>query len=49
MRDLNELVNAADPGIGRIREWMRNSVNDCVLLPPSAQREEVLLQTQVTK
>jgi hypothetical protein len=48
MDDINELVNKEDPGIVKIREWLRSAVNECVLLPPSAQREEVLLQTQVT-
>jgi hypothetical protein len=48
MRPLSELVNTEDPGIEKIREWVCGAVNDCVLLPPSAQREHVLLQTQVT-
>jgi hypothetical protein len=48
MRRLNELINTEYPGIEKIREWMRSAVNDCTLLPPSSQREEVLLQTQVT-
>lgn len=48
MRSLSELVNTEDPGIEKIREWVRNAVNECVLLPPSSQREQVLLQTQVT-
>ncbi len=48
MRALNELINADDPGIAQIREWTKHAANPCELLPPSAQREEVLLQTQVT-
>ncbi len=48
MRPLSELVNTEDPGINLIREWMRGAVNECELLPPSEQREHVLLQTQVT-
>jgi hypothetical protein len=48
MRALSELVNIQDPGIEKIREWMRSAVNDCVLLPPSPERDQVLLQTQVT-
>jgi len=48
MRSLSELVNTEDPGIEKIREWMRCAVNHCVLLPPSAGRDQVLLQTQVT-
>src|ERR1051326_4011840 len=48
MRTLSELVNSDDPGIDKIRDWARNAANECVLLSPSAQREQVLLQTQVT-
>ena len=48
MRSLSELVNTTDPGIEKVREWARGAVNECVLLPPSAQREQVLLETQVT-
>ncbi len=48
MRNLGELVNTEDPGIDRIREWMRGAVNRCVLLPPSTDREQILLRTQVT-
>lgn len=48
MRPLSELVNTDDPGINLIHEWIRGAVNECELLPPSDQREQVLLQTQVT-
>src|ERR1043166_706882 len=48
MRPLNELINAQDPGIEKIREWIGDAVNTWEVLPPSARREEVLLQTQVT-
>src|ERR1041384_1951040 len=48
MRPLNELINAQDPGIEKIREWIGDAVNTWEVLPPSEQREEVLLQTQVT-
>ena len=48
MRPLNELINAQDPGIEKIREWIGDAVNSWEVLPPSARREEVLLQTQVT-
>src|ERR1700677_2936531 len=48
MRGINELVNKEDPGLVKIQEWLRSAVNECVLLPPSAQREEVLLQAQVS-
>ena len=48
VRDLNELVDAEDPGIEKIREWIQSAVNECVLLPPSTERDRVLIQTQVT-
>jgi len=48
MRPINELINVQDPGIEKIREWMRGAVNPCELLPPSNDREAVLVQTQVT-
>jgi hypothetical protein len=48
MRSLSELVNTEDPGIDKIREWAMGAVNSCELLPPSGERNEVLLQTQVT-
>ena len=48
MFDLSQLVDTEDPGIERIREWMHGAANRCILLPPSADRERVLLQTQVT-
>ena len=48
MRPLSELLNTEDPGINLIREWMRGAVNQCEVLPPSPQRDQVLLQTQVT-
>jgi len=48
MRQLHELIHIEDPGIAKIREWIRNADNPHELLPPSPQREQVLLQTQVT-
>jgi Protein of unknown function DUF2625 len=48
MLSLNELINRQDPGIANIRECTAGAANDCVLLPPSAQRDGVLVQTQVT-
>lgn len=48
MRDLSELVNTDDPGIENVREWMRSAAHDCILLPPSPDRDRVLMQTQVT-
>jgi hypothetical protein len=48
MRSLSELIDTKEPGIEKIREWIRSAVNDCLLLPPSARREHVLLETRVT-
>ncbi|PQO35297.1 hypothetical protein C5Y96_09695 [Blastopirellula marina] len=48
MRLLEELLDANDPGIQRIREWTLAAAVDVVVLPPSAQREQVLLDVQVT-
>ena|SRR5579862_6994725 len=48
MPNLAELINTDDPGIAKIREWMRTAVNPCELLAPSEKRQDVLLQTQVT-
>lgn len=48
MRSLSELIIKEDPAIDLIRNWVRDAVNECVLLPPSPEREEVLLQAQVT-
>lgn len=48
MRSLGELVSVDDPGIEKIREWIKGATNDCLLLPPSKNRDQVLLQTQVT-
>ena len=48
MRSVNELIEIHDPGIAHIREWVENAVNECFLLPPSEQRGDVLLETQVT-
>src|SRR5260221_1530380 len=48
MRTLSEWVSTEDRGMEKIRECVRDDVNDCVLRPPSTKREQVLLQTQVT-
>ncbi|SPE54928.1 hypothetical protein SBV1_1990008 [Verrucomicrobia bacterium] len=38
MRPLDELLNAEDPGIEKMREWLRDAVNPCELVLPSEQR-----------
>jgi hypothetical protein len=48
MRELKDLIDRADPGIAKIREWAQGSANECMILPPSPKREQALLQTQVT-
>lgn len=48
MRSLEELLDHNDPGIERIREWIEASSVDVEVLPPSAQRDHVLLDVQVT-
>jgi Protein of unknown function DUF2625 len=48
MRTLEELIDLRDPGIVHIREWVEKAVTECFLLPPSEQRGNVLLETQVT-
>lgn len=48
MRPLSDLIDTVDPGIEKIREWIHGAANECLLLPPSAHRDEVLLRTQVT-
>lgn len=48
MRKFAELIATNDPGIVRVRNWIREAVNPCeLLLPPSEHRAEVLLNTQV--
>jgi hypothetical protein len=48
MRTLEELIDTHDPGIAKVREWVETAVNDCMLLPPSEHRGNVLLEIQVT-
>lgn len=47
-RSLSELVSRNDPAILSIREWTASSENPCEILPPSSNREEILLEVQVT-
>jgi hypothetical protein len=48
MKSLAELVNADDPAIALIREWVAAAPVECEVLPPSAEREATLLGVQVT-
>ena len=48
VKSLQELVNNDDPGFPLVKEWMSGKSVPVEFLPPSAAREELLLQTQVT-
>ena len=48
MRTLHELINEREPAIQMIREWVDSAEVPCDLLPPSPDRDEVLLSLQVT-
>jgi hypothetical protein len=48
MRDLQQLVDVSDPAINVIREWVRDSEVPCEVLPPSPDRDSILLGVQVT-
>ncbi|QDU75545.1 hypothetical protein Pan97_25780 [Bremerella volcania] len=48
MRTLEELIDESDPGMQRIQEWIAAATVHVEILPPSDQREQVLLDVQVT-
>lgn len=48
VKTLAELTGTDEPAIDLIREWVAGSKSDCVILPPSSDRESVLLEVQVT-
>jgi hypothetical protein len=48
MRSIEELTGTNEPAIALIRQWVADAEVPCVILPPSAQRETVLLAVQVT-
>jgi hypothetical protein len=48
MKTLEELINPDEPAIDLIREWVGSADNHCEILPPSSEREAVLLATQMT-
>lgn len=45
---LAELTSTSEPAIDLIRQWAATSNHDVVVLPPSSDRESVLLHVQVT-
>ena len=48
MRPLHELINRDDPAFPLVRQWVEAAVHPVEILPPSALREDALVQTQVT-
>jgi Protein of unknown function DUF2625 len=48
MKSLGQLIERDDPAFPLIKEWASAASNDCMLLPPSANRGEILLAMQVT-
>ena len=48
MKSLDQLIERADPALPLINEWVSSAKNQCELLPPSADRADVLVKTQVT-
>lgn len=48
MKTLAELIDANEPAIDLIRAWTESAKNDCVILPPSSEREAILLEVQVS-
>jgi hypothetical protein len=48
MMQLDELINKEDPGLVLVEEWIAGAVRPVEVLPPSSQRDEALLKTQVT-
>jgi len=48
MKSLDELLELEDPALPLINQWVLSAKNHCELLPPSADRADVLVKTQVT-
>lgn len=48
VKTLAELTHTDEPAIDLIREWIGDAENQCLILPPSPERESVLLEVQVT-
>jgi hypothetical protein len=48
MKSLDQLIDLEEPALVLINQWLLSAKNDVVLLPPSSDRSEALLNTQVT-
>jgi len=48
VKTLEELTETDEPAIDLIHEWVSSAENQCEILPPSSEREAVLLEVQVT-
>lgn len=48
MKSLAELTNTDEPAIALIQQWVEAAENDCLVLPPSTERQSVLLDLQLT-
>ncbi len=48
MKSLKELTETDEPAIDLIHEWVSTAENQCEILPPSSEREAILLEVQVT-
>ena len=48
MKSLAELINNDEPGIELVREWLRDGALPYEILPPSVERDERLVEMQVT-
>jgi hypothetical protein len=48
MQQIEDLIGVEEPAIELLKHWVRESEVPCEILPPSAEREEVLLALQVT-
>ena len=47
-KTLEQLINRDEPAITLIQDWIGAAENQCDVLPPSNENEEVLLEIQVT-
>ena len=45
---MDAAIGAVTPAIDLIRRWVDDAENDCEILPPSGDRDRILLATQVT-
>lgn len=48
MKSLDQLIDLKDPALALVKQWVSSAKNHCELLPPSANRAEILLKTQVS-